>query len=146
MKNLVQCAIEVRRHSPRHLVRCHGCWFTHSQFHSRRYSLRITLKSTTLVRMRSGSAWTSIHDTAAEVTNSLDSALIQAKNKTSFLHFQVSFRHAESCASRPETGANHWWSSSALLGPRPWTARCSPPRPMWAECASTMVNKTTVQV
>ena len=32
------------------------------------YSLRITLKFTTLVRMRSGSAWTAIHDNGAEVT------------------------------------------------------------------------------
>ena len=30
----------------------------HSQFHSRRYSLHITLKYTTLVRMRSSYAWT----------------------------------------------------------------------------------------
>ena len=33
--------------------------------------LRITLKYTTLVRMRSGSAWTSICDTGADVTNGL---------------------------------------------------------------------------
>ena len=43
-----------------HVVHCHGsqeCWFTLCQFccqfHSRRHSLRITLKSTTLVHMRS---------------------------------------------------------------------------------------------
>ena len=60
-----------RRHSPWPLVHCHGCWFTHSQFHSRRYSLRITLKYTTLVRMRNGSAWTGIRDNWEEVTNSL---------------------------------------------------------------------------
>ena len=48
-----------------HVVCCHGsheCWFTHrqfhSQFHSRWHSLRITLKYTTLVHMRSGYAWT----------------------------------------------------------------------------------------
>ena len=48
-----------------HVVRCHGsheCWFTHRQFHSqfhlRRHSLRITLKYTTLVHMRSSYAWT----------------------------------------------------------------------------------------
>ena len=48
-----------------HVVRCHEsheCWFTHRQFHSqihsRWHSLRITLKSTTLVHMRSGYAWT----------------------------------------------------------------------------------------
>ena len=48
-----------------HVVRCHGsheCWFTHrqfhSQFHSRWHSLCITLKSTTLVCMRSSNAWT----------------------------------------------------------------------------------------
>ena len=52
-------------------VRCHGCWFMHTQFHSRRYSLRITQKYTTLVRMHSGSAWTGIHVNGAEVTNSL---------------------------------------------------------------------------
>ena len=46
-----------------HVVRCHGsheCWFTHRQFHSqfhlRLHSLRITLKSTTLVCMRSSNA------------------------------------------------------------------------------------------
>ena len=43
-------------------VRCHGCRFTHRQFHSqfhlRWQSLRITLKYTTLVHMRSGYAWT----------------------------------------------------------------------------------------
>ena len=46
-----------------HVVRCHGsheCWFTHRQFHSqflsRRHSLRITLKYTTLVCMRSSNA------------------------------------------------------------------------------------------
>ena len=50
-----QCAIEVRHHSPWPLVRCHGLLVhAYSQFHSRRYSLRITLKYTTLVRMRSG--------------------------------------------------------------------------------------------
>ena len=27
--------IEVRRHTPWPLVRCHGCWFMHSQFHHR---------------------------------------------------------------------------------------------------------------
>ena len=32
-----QCAIEVWRHLPWPLVNCHGCWFTHSQFHSRQY-------------------------------------------------------------------------------------------------------------
>ena len=55
-----QCAVEVRRHTPWSRVRCdsHGCWLTHSQFHSRRHSLRITLKYTTLVRMRSSYAWT----------------------------------------------------------------------------------------
>ena len=48
-----------------HVVHCHGsqeCWFTLCQFrcpfHSRRHSLRITLKSTTLVHMRSRYAWT----------------------------------------------------------------------------------------
>ena len=46
-----------------HVVRCHGsheCWFTHRQFHSqflsRRHSLRITLKYATLVCMRSSNA------------------------------------------------------------------------------------------
>ena len=46
-----QYAVKVRRHTPWSRVRCHGsheCWFTHRQFHSRRHSLRITLKSTTL--------------------------------------------------------------------------------------------------
>ena len=42
-------AVKVRRHSPWSRVRCHGCRFTHCQFHSRRHSLRITLKYTTLV-------------------------------------------------------------------------------------------------
>ena len=60
-------ATEVWRHTPWPLVHCHGCWFTHSQFHSRQYSLHITLKYTTLVRMRSGSVWTGIHDNGAEV-------------------------------------------------------------------------------
>ena len=64
-------AVGVWRHSPGPFVRCHECCFTHSQFHSRRYSLRITLKYTTLVRMRSGSAWTGINDNGAEVTNGL---------------------------------------------------------------------------
>ena len=64
-------AIEVRRHTPWPLVRCHGCWFTHSQFHSRRYSLRITLKYTTLVRMRIGPREPAWHDNGAEVTNGL---------------------------------------------------------------------------
>ena len=48
-----------------HVVHCHGsqeCWFTlcqfRCQFHSWRHSLRITLKSTTLVDMRSRYAWT----------------------------------------------------------------------------------------
>ena len=48
-----------------HVVHCHGsqeCWFTlcqfRFQFYSRRHSLRITLKSTTLVPMRSRYAWT----------------------------------------------------------------------------------------
>ena len=36
-----------------------------------RYSLCITLKYTTLVRMCSGSAWTDINDNGAEVTNGL---------------------------------------------------------------------------
>ena len=45
------CAVEVRRHAPWSRVRCHGCWLTHSQFNSRRHSLRITLKYTTLVRI-----------------------------------------------------------------------------------------------
>ena len=51
--------------SPDHVVRCRGsqeCWFTlcqfPSQFHSRWHSLRITLKSTTLLFMRSSNAWT----------------------------------------------------------------------------------------
>ena len=54
-------AVKVRRHKPWSRVRCHGsheCWFTHSQFHSQRHSLRITLKYTTLVHMRSGYVWT----------------------------------------------------------------------------------------
>ena len=51
-------AVKVRRHKPWSHVRCHGCRFTHSQFHSRQHSLRITLKYTTLVQMRSGYAWT----------------------------------------------------------------------------------------
>ena len=42
-----------RRHTPWSRVRYHGCRFTHSKFHSRRHSLRITLKYTTLVWMRS---------------------------------------------------------------------------------------------
>ena len=48
-----------------HVVHCHGsqeCWFTLCQFccqfYSRRHSLRITLKSTTLVHMPSRYAWT----------------------------------------------------------------------------------------
>ena len=48
-----------------HVVHCHGsqeCWFTlcqfRCQFHSRRHSLCTTLKSTTLVHMRSRYAWT----------------------------------------------------------------------------------------
>ena len=48
-----------------HVVHCHGsqeCWFTfcqcRCQFHSRRHSLRITLKSTILVHMCSSYAWT----------------------------------------------------------------------------------------
>ena len=41
--------------------------FMHSQFNSRRSSFHIT----TLVRMRSGSARTGIHDKGAEVTNGL---------------------------------------------------------------------------
>ena len=60
-----QYAVKVRRHTPWSRVRCHGsheCWFTHSQFHSqfhlRWHSLRITLKYTTLVHMRSGYVWT----------------------------------------------------------------------------------------
>ena len=57
-----QYAVKVRRHTPWSRVSCHGCRFTHRQFHSpfhsRRYSLRITLKCTTLVHMRSGYAWT----------------------------------------------------------------------------------------
>ena len=55
-------AVKVRRHTPWSRVRCHGsheCWFTHSQFHSRRHSLCITLKYTTFVCMRSSNAWTS---------------------------------------------------------------------------------------
>ena len=60
--NDFQCAVEVRRHTPWSCVRCRGCWPTHSQFHSqfllRRHSLCITLKYTTLVRMRSSYAWT----------------------------------------------------------------------------------------
>ena len=55
-------AVKVRHHTPWSRVRCHGCRFTHSkfhsQFHSRWHSLRITLKYTTLVHMRSGYAWT----------------------------------------------------------------------------------------
>ena len=60
---------DVTRRDPLSVVMV--CWFTYSQFHSRRYSLRITLKYTTLVRMRSGSAWTGIHDNGAEVMNGL---------------------------------------------------------------------------
>ena len=45
-----QYAVKVRRHTPWSRVRC--------QFHSRRHSLLITLKYTTLVRMRSSYAWT----------------------------------------------------------------------------------------
>ena len=44
---------------------CPLSWFAGSRtvkFHSRLYSLRITLKYTTLVRMHCGSAWTCIHD------------------------------------------------------------------------------------
>ena len=64
--NIQQYAVGVWRHSPWPLVCCHGCWFAHSQFHSGQYSLCITLKYTTLVNMRSGSAWTGIHDNGAE--------------------------------------------------------------------------------
>ena len=42
-----------------HVVLCRGsqeCWFTLCQFHSRWHSLRITLKSATLVCMRSSNA------------------------------------------------------------------------------------------
>lgn len=63
-----QYAVKVRRHMPWSRVCCHGCtlcWFKRSQFHSqfnlRWHSLCITLKSlksTTLVHMRSGNAWT----------------------------------------------------------------------------------------
>ena len=48
-----------------HVVRCYGsqeCWFTHHQFHcqfhSRWYSLHITVKSTTLLFMHSSNTWT----------------------------------------------------------------------------------------
>ena len=44
-----------------HVVHCRGsqeCWFMLCQFHSRWHSLRITLKSKTLVCMRSSNAWT----------------------------------------------------------------------------------------
>ena len=55
-------AVKGRRHTPWSRVRCHGCSFTqcqfHSPFHSRRHSLHITLKYTTLVCMRSSNAWT----------------------------------------------------------------------------------------
>ena len=46
-------------------VCCHGCRFTHSQFHSRRYSLRITLKYTILVRMRISLREPARHDNGA---------------------------------------------------------------------------------
>ena len=35
--------VKDRRHTPWSCVRCHGCRFTHSQFHSRWHSLRINL-------------------------------------------------------------------------------------------------------
>ena len=60
---------DVTRRDPLSVVMV--CWFTHSQFHSWRYKLRITLKYTSLVPMSSGSAWTGIHDNGVEVTNSL---------------------------------------------------------------------------
>ena len=47
----MRCWSQTSRHTPWLRVRCHGCWLTH-QFHSRRHSLRIILKYTTLVRMR----------------------------------------------------------------------------------------------
>ena len=53
-----QYAVKVIRHMPWSRVRCHGCRLTHRQFHLRRYSLRITLNSTTLVGMRNSYAWT----------------------------------------------------------------------------------------
>ena len=65
IKNCLQYAVKVRRHTPWSRVCCHGshsCWFTHrqfhSQFHSRRHSLRITLKYTTLACMCSSNTWT----------------------------------------------------------------------------------------
>ena len=55
-------AVKVRRHTPWSRVRCHGCRFMHSPFHSplhsRWHSLRISLKYTTLVHMRSSYTWT----------------------------------------------------------------------------------------
>ena len=74
-KLFCQCAMEVRRHTPWPRVRCHGYGFTHSQFHSRRYSLRITLKYTTLVHMRCGFAWTAFHDNGAKWRSGSNSAL-----------------------------------------------------------------------
>ena len=54
-------AVKVRRHKPWSrgpLSWIPGMWFTLCQFHSRWHSLRITLKSTTLLFMRSSNAWT----------------------------------------------------------------------------------------
>ena len=54
-------AVKVRRHMPWSRVPLSwipGMWFTLCQFHSRWHSLRITLKSTTLVCMRSSNEWT----------------------------------------------------------------------------------------
>ena len=75
--SLLQCAVEVRHHTPWPCVRCDGCWFTHSQFHSWRYSLRITLKSTTLVGMRSGYAWTQTSMTTERKWRTASNSVLQ---------------------------------------------------------------------
>ena len=36
---------KVRRHTPWPRVRCHGCWFTHNQFHSQFHSRQYSLHS-----------------------------------------------------------------------------------------------------
>ena len=54
-------AVKVRRHrswSRGPLSWIPGMWFTLCQFHRRRHSFRITLKSTTLLFMRSSNVWT----------------------------------------------------------------------------------------
>ena len=63
--SLPQYAVKVRRHTPWSRVRCHGCRFTHSRFHSWWYSLCITLKYTILVRMRISPDEPARHDNGA---------------------------------------------------------------------------------